>query len=129
MITIALFRARFPEFDDTFYPDEQVQLFIDDTLFYMGTDELRWCDNYDYAQSYLAAHLLTSGTQTEAGDSNTKAGPISQKVAGGVSVARAVFTKDRSDADDFYMATSYGQRFIVIRNMCFVGVLTARVGD
>jgi hypothetical protein len=38
---------------------------------------------------------------------------------------RAVVAKDRSDMDDFYMGTSYGQQFLIIRNTCFVGVLVA----
>ncbi len=126
-ISVGDFRIRFPEFsDDTEYPDARIQLFLDDAAdCYMGVDEARWCNVYDKAQAYLAAHLLTIGTGSEAGDSNTKAGPISSKSAGGVSVTRAVSSKARSDVDDFYMSTSYGQQFVILRNMCFVGVLVA----
>lgn len=125
--TPATFRIRFPEFaDETEYPDARIQMFLDDAAnFYMGTDELRWCGKYDVAQCYLAAHLLTIGTSTEAGDTNTKAGPISSKSAGGVSVTRTVSSKTRSDADEFYMGTVYGQQYINLRNMCFVGVAVA----
>jgi len=121
------FKIRFPEFaDDTEYPDPRVQLFLDDaTNCYMGTDEARWCNKYDYAQAYLAAHLLTVGTGAEAGDSASRAGPVSSKTAGGVSVTKAVTAKDRSDSDEFLMSTSYGQQFLIIRNTCFVGVLVA----
>jgi len=125
--TVAEFRTRFPEFsDDTDYPDARIQLFLDDAAnCYMGTEEGRWCNKYNYAHCNLAAHLLTIGTGTEAGDSSGKSGPVSSKSAGGVLVTRAVVAKNRSDADDFYMGTSYGQQFLITRNTCFAGVLVA----
>jgi len=125
--SVATFRARFPEFsDDTEYTDARVQLFLDDSAnCYMGLDESRWCGKYDYAQAHLAAHLLTIGTSAEAGDSSVKSGPVSSKSAGGVSVTRAIVAKNRSDADDFYMGTTYGQQFLNIRNTCFAGVMIA----
>ena len=124
---VATYRIRFPEFsDDTEYPDERIQLFLDDAAdCYMGTDETRWCNKYDFAQAYLAAHLLTVGSGTEGGNSSANIGPISSKTAGGVSVTKSVVAKDRSDSDDFYMSTSYGQQFLNIRNTCFVGVMVA----
>jgi hypothetical protein len=126
-VTVAAFRARFPEFsDDVTYPDSRVEIFIEDSqLIYMGADEKRWSGKYDYAQAYLVAHLLITAEASEAGDSSVKVGPVSSKSAGGVSVTRAVATKDRSDGDDFYMGTVYGQRFLMIRNACFAGVLVA----
>lgn len=126
-VTATTFRARFPEFSDTTaYPDVRIELFIEDTqLIYMGTDENRWLGKYNYAQAHLAAHLLVSGEASEVGDSSVKVGPVSSKSAGGVSVTRAVATKDRSDGDDFYMGTVYGQRFLMTRNVCFVPVLVA----
>ncbi len=124
--TVEEFRIRFPEFaDETEYPDLRVQLFLDDAVCYIGDDENRWCNKYNMAHCYLAAHLLTAGTGTEAGDNSSKAGPVSSKTAGGVSVTRAVVTKARSDSDEFYSSTAYGQQFLVIRNSCFVGVLAA----
>jgi len=121
---VATFRIRFPEFaDNTEYPDARIQLFLDDTTCFIGTNEARWCGKYNLAHCYLAAHLLTIGTGTEAGDTSSTAGPISSKSAGGVSVTRAVTSKDRSDADEFYSTTSYGQQFLTIRNMCFAGVV------
>lgn len=125
--TVATFRLRFPEFADvTEYPDARIQLFLDDSAdCYMGSDEGRWCGKYDYAQAHLAAHLLTIGTSSEAGDSSVKSGPVASKSAGGVSVSRAVVAKSRSDMDDFYMGTTYGQQFLNIRNTCFVGVTIA----
>ena len=125
--TVTNFRTRFPEFsNETEFPDERIQLFLDDAVdCYLGTDEGRWCNRYDKAQAYLAAHLLFVGTSTEVGDASAKAGPVSSKTAGGVSVTRAVVARDRSDGDDFFSSTSYGQQFLVLRNSCFVGVLVA----
>lgn len=123
---VATFRIRFPEFeDDAVYPAARIQLFLDDTLFYIGTDENRWGLKYNIAQAYLAAHLLIKGTATEVGDTSAASGPIQSKTAGGVSVTRAVVAKDSSAADSFYSTTSYGQQFLIIRNQCFVGVLVA----
>ena len=126
-VSIATFRIRFPEFsDNSEFPDPRIQLFLDDVvLLHIGSDELRWNGKYDIAQAYLAAHLLSKGTGSEAGDSTSKSGSVSSTSAGGVSVSRDTVTKDRSEGDGFYMSTSYGQQFIVIRNTTFVGVLVA----
>lgn len=125
--TVEDFRLRFPEFSDGVeYTDPRVQMFLDDAAnIYIGLDEGRWCGKYNYAQCYLAAHLLHIGTGAEAGDSTSKAGPVSSKTAGGVSVTRAVATSARSNGDDFFMSTSYGQQYLNVRNSCFVGVLVA----
>ena len=126
MITVAEFRLRFPEFEDSLlYTDDRIQLYIDDTIIYIGTDEHHWCNKYKFAQSYLTAHLLVISTSSESGDINVKVGPISSKSADGVSVTRAVIAKARSDQDDFYMSTAYGQQFLIVRNSCFVGVRVA----
>lgn len=125
--TVGIFKTRFPEYsDDTDYPDVRVQLFLDDAvLLHIGDDEVRWGGKYDVAHAYLAAHLLAVGDDTELGDTNTKVGPVASKSAGGVSVSRAVVAKDRSDLDDFYAGSSYGQQFLNIRNRCFAGALVA----
>lgn len=123
--TVEEFRTRFPEFsDDIEYPDPRVQLFLDDAAEDIGTDESRWCGKYGRAHCYLAAHLLTVGTVSEAGDTSAKVGPISSKSAGGVSVSRSVVAKERSDSDDLYASTTYGLQFMSIRNTCFAGVLS-----
>ena len=127
-ISIPDFRIRFPEFaDNTEYPDVRIQMFIDDTVLYIGDDELRWGNKYDTAQAYLTAHLLSLGTGLEAsgGNAPAKVGAITSKSAGGVSVTRASSSKTHSDEDEFYMSTAYGQQFIVLRNRCFVGALVA----
>tara|TARA_R110000851_G_scaffold96792_2_gene209931 strand:+ start:17206 stop:17592 length:387 start_codon:yes stop_codon:yes gene_type:complete len=124
--TVSDFRTRLPEYsDNTEYPDPRIQLFLDDAAEDIGSDENRWCGKYNRAHCYLGAHLLLKGTATEVGDTSSSSGSISSKSAGGVSVGRAVVAKDRSDLDDFYASTSYGQQFLSIRNTCLVGVLIA----
>lgn len=126
MITVAIFRTRFPEFsDDAEYPDARIQLFIDDSVEDIGSDESRWYGKYDRAQAYYTAHLLTVGTKTEAGDASAVSGSIQSKSAGGVSVTRSVSTKTRSDNDELLASTSYGLQFLTIRNSCFVGMMAA----
>lgn len=128
--TVTDFRTRFPEFSDvTEYPDARIQMFLDDAVCYIGTNENYWCKKYNIAQCYLAAHLLLVATKTELSDSSSYAGPVSGKSAGGVSVTRSVVARAGSHADDFYISTSYGQQFIVIRNGCFVGIMVANCGS
>jgi hypothetical protein len=125
--TTGEFRTRFPEFSDPVeFTDARIQLFLDDAAnCYIGTNEPRWCGKYDYAQCYLAAHLLTVGTNSEAGDSSSSSGTVVSKSAGGVSLTRSSVPKGRSDQDDFFMSTVYGQQFLNIRDTCFVGVAVA----
>lgn len=124
MITVAEFRTRFPEFSDPAeYPDPRIQLFIDDSVEDIGSEETRWCGKYDRAQAYYVAHLISSADGTATGSSSAKVGPISSKSAGGVSVSYAVSSKQRSDSDDFLASTAYGIQFLNIRNSCFVGVV------
>lgn len=126
MITVSDFRTRFPEFsDDVEFPDDRVQLFIDDSVDDIGSDEDRWCNKYDRAQAYYTAHLLILGTKTEAGDFTASLGAVKSKSAGGVSVSRGTVDKDRSDNDGLLASTSYGVQFLSIRNSCFVGMLAA----
>ena len=127
--SISTFRLRFPEFsDEVEYPDDRIQLFLDDTaLIYMGSVESRWCGKYDYAHCYASAHLLTLGTNSEVGDTSSSLGPISSKSVDGVSITRAISQVDRSDIDNFFMGTVYGQTFLNIRNTCFAGIIVNNV--
>lgn len=123
---ISSFRKRFPEFsDDIELPNERIQLFLDDAVEDIGSDEDRWGGKYDRAHCYYSAHLLILGAKTEAGDISAITGPIITKAAGGVSVGRSTVAKDLSSGDDMLLTTSYGQYFLTIRNGCFAGVLVA----
>lgn len=124
--TPATFRARFPEFSDPAeYPDPRIQLFLDDATLHIGTDENYWKGRYDIAHCYLAAHLLTVGSKTEGGATGSDVGPIKQKSVGGVSVTKSVVDKDRSEGDLFYSSTAYGQYFLTLRSMTFIGAQVA----
>lgn len=125
--TVPEFRIRFVEFqDDMEFPDATIQMHLDDVvLLYMGTDEKRWNGKYDIAHCYHAAHVLVGGMASEAGSTSPTSGPITNKSAGGVSVSRASTQVKRSTNEDWLMGTTYGQRFLTIRNMCFAGVSTA----
>ena len=124
-IDVPTFRARFPEFTDPPYSDERIQLFIDDTLCYMGEDESRWCGCYDTAQAYLTAHLLALGTASAMGDSAAQAGPLLSAAADGVSYTRAGTSNGVAGSDEFYASTAYGQRFLSLRARCIVPVAVA----
>lgn len=124
---IATFRLRFPEFEDeTLYPDPRIQLFLDDAIITMGDNETRWNNRYNLAQSYLAAHLLSMGTNTEAGAGESSSGIIASKSAGGVSVSFSSTNQaDKSDMDAWLLSTAYGQQYLLLRNSIFVGVMVA----
>jgi hypothetical protein len=99
---------------------------LDDAVsVYMGTDESRWCGNYNYAHCYLTAHLLKVGNSTKLGDSSSKSGTITNRSAGNVSTAYSVNTHSGVTSENWYNSTSYGQTFIIIRDNCLTGVLVA----
>ena len=105
------FRTRFPEFDEPTYPDVRVQLFIDDATATVNTT----CPNSDLMICYLVAHLLTVGTQSANGDSETIKSVASQSV-GDVSISYGGASGD-NPRDNFY-STTYGQRFLDLRKNC-----------
>lgn len=121
------FRTRFPEFPESSSCDDPtIEMHLDDAiLLYMGDNETRWNGKYNIAQLYLAAHLLHISNLRQAGDVSVKAGAISSKSAGGVSVTRDVQSSDRSDEDAQLLSTTYGAQYKNIRDKCFVGFLTA----
>lgn len=110
MVTPATFRARFPEFeDDTTYPDERIELFIDDAEATINSQ----CPNYDLMVSYLTAHLLTISTQTDSGNSSTIKSKASESV-GDVSVS---YNANSKGNNPFY-STAYGQRYMDLKANC-----------
>jgi hypothetical protein len=130
-ITIPEFRDRFPEFSDPVeYPDDRIQMFLNDALCTIGSDPSRWCSEckYDLALSYLTAHLLALGTGSESGNSGAVSGTPTTKTAGGVSVSYSSMSSSSggmSYGEQLYSSTIYGQRYLQIRSSCFVSILTA----
>jgi hypothetical protein len=109
-------QERFPEFEG--YDDDRVQLFLDDAALLMS-DPTRWLDFYDIAQMYLAAHLLTVASGTEAGDSGP-AYPLKRQEVDDVVIENAV-TNISATIDDLF-STSYGKQYVRYRRIAFAGI-------
>ena len=116
--TPAGFKVRFPEFDSV--ADARIQMFIDDTEGFMGTGPGRWCNNYDVAQCYLAAHLLVVGSFQESGDSGVVA-PIKKQEVDDVIIEQAVTANTPKEGE--FGSTSYGKRYLQYRHICFGGYI------
>lgn len=114
--TPGTFKTRFPEFAKM--SDARVQMFIDDTVGFMGasTNSGVWCGNYDVAQCYLAAHLLSLGEFTGEGDSSVKA-PIKKKAVGEVVIEFAIDSVKANEKE--FGTTAYGKRYLSYRRICF----------
>jgi len=126
--TVADFRVKFPQFSDGVeYTDEAIQAALDEAQCYMGTDENHWCGKYDSAQCYLAAHILAGNVVAEADPigAGATSGPISNKLAGDVSVTRQITIRPRSEFEEWLIGTIYGQRYLLLRKTCFANVITA----
>lgn len=112
------FKVRFPEF--AAIADARIQLFLDDAVGFMGAESGRWCNNYDVAQCYLAAHLLVVGTSQEDGDSGVIA-PIKKQEVDDVIIQQAV--SELSAKEGEFGSTSYGKRYLSYRHICFGGYI------
>ena len=115
MVSVADFSARFPEFCDE--DDARVNLFLTDAALLMS-DAGKWLDLYEMAQAYYAAHLLVAANATESGDVGVMA-PVKKQVVDDVAVEQAVEAMSIT-ADDLY-STSYGRRYLQLRNICLAG--------
>jgi len=128
-LSIVDFRLRYCEFADPIdVPDAKIQMFIDDAIaIYVGTDELRWGGKYDIALSYITAHLMTIARGSAGGDTSANIGAITSKSAGGVSLSTSGGASSgvMSRSANFLLSTIYGQQFLTIRDVCFVGVSVA----
>ena len=117
-VTTTTIRLRFPEVASvTAYPDPLLQLKIDDSALYVGTDWGKW---QDIAQSYLAMHFLWLSNLTAGGlDSANAVGPTSQETVGAVSHSTAVKSIDARDTNAGFYSNIYGQEFLRIRKIAF----------
>jgi hypothetical protein len=102
-LSVADFRAEFPEFADTFaFSTDLIQRKLDQAERRISWDYLG--DRADDAQGYLAAHLLLMST-------NASLGMGVQSVTGGpISVSYAGASADGSG----YGATGYGREFLAL---------------
>ena len=109
MITVDLFKIRFPEF--SCLPDEQIQMFVDDSADILN--EAQWGTKYDLGLYYYTAHLVETGQRTAAGNKGPIA-PVSGKAVDGVSISYAV-NQPGEAGDAWLSSTAYGQRYIALR--------------
>lgn len=124
-------RCRYPEFEDTVeYPDNRIELFIYDAQDDIGTDESHWGGTVRYSRALaaLTAHLLVTGSNSEAGDINPIQA-IASKQAGGVKVAhvQSAKTSPKSTYENRLQATTYGQDFLALRRRSFVSAMVVPV--
>lgn len=120
-ITVSDFRARFPEFDDTTYPDSQVEALIEDTCCMFDID--RWDCNYSRGHSLYIAHLLYVRTAQTGGNAGASVLAGKQaKTVDGVSVTYAVNAPDNNN-DAFFAGTSYGREYLMMRSMVGIGAV------
>jgi len=127
-LSIVDFRLRYCEFADPIdVPDAKVQMFIDDAIaIYVGDDPLRWGGKYDIALAYITAHLMTVAMGSAGGDTSASSGAVTAKAAGGVSLSLSgTGGAVESRSVNFLLSTIYGQQYLAIRDVCFVGVAVA----
>jgi hypothetical protein len=111
-LTVAEFKARFPQFVDPPYAESVIQAAITDTL--CNFDQGRWDCLYKRGHSLYVAHLLTIGTNQSAGNSGTNGlDAMQSKSVDGVSVNYATLTPT-SFNEAFFAGTSYGREYLML---------------
>jgi len=111
-LTVAEFKARFPQFVDPPYSEAMIQAAIDDTL--CNFDQGRWDCLYKRGHSLYVAHLLTIGSNQSAGNSGTAGMDATQsKSVDGVSVGYATLAPT-SYTEAFFAGTSYGREYLML---------------
>jgi Protein of unknown function (DUF4054) len=125
MLTVADFRARFPEFlCPNIYPDARILIFLTDALMDINVD--KFGDLAERAQLYLAAHYLAVATGTQQGDASN-VGKVSSKSVDSVSVSYS--GGGESAQADIYESTSYGQIYLgLVKRVC-PGMITVGVNS
>lgn len=111
-LTVAEFRARFPQFVDPPYTEETIQAAISDTL--CNFDQGRWGCLYKRGHSLYVAHLLTIGQNQSGGQTGTTGLDSPQsKAVDGVSVTYAVYAPTNFN-EAFFAGTSYGREYLML---------------
>ena len=131
-LTVAQFRLRLDEFENvTDYPDDLVQMIIDDTESEMA--ESVWGDFFHRGQAFLVGHYLAlrdirkNGQGSEGGQETLK--PIAAESEGDTSVTYVIGSSERmmsgAGKDDLLASTLYGQQFIELRSKAIIGVASS----
>lgn len=111
-LTVAEFRARFPQFVDPPYTDSVIQSAINDTL--CNFDQARWDCLYKRGHSLYVAHLMTIGQNQAGGNSGTNGLDAAQsKTVDGVSVSYTTYTPTNYN-EAFFAGTSYGREYLML---------------
>lgn len=126
MLSPADFRAVFPEFDISRYPDARVQFYLD--LSYSSLNPQVWGQRLDAAAGLHTAHQLTLAgpTVSGGGSGGASSGPrlgtglVASKSIGGVSVSydNNAGQVDRGGA---FNLTNYGKQFLTMLQSGVIG--------
>ncbi len=117
-VTPVTFKVRFPEFDSV--DNSRIQLFLDDATLILNEDF--WDEKYDLGISYLTAHELYLGTQSEAGVTEATSSIASQAVDGtSISFNSAVID---TQSEAYYLSTVYGQKYLWLLRTLGSGAMT-----
>lgn len=132
-ITVAQFRANFPEFADvSVYPDAQVQFWLD--YAYTRLNPHAWADSLDYGVQLFVAHYLTlaqrniaSAASGNAGTSGMVTGLLTQKKVDKVSLNFDTSAVTNAGAGS-YNSTTYGVLYWELMQMAGMGVVQLPAG-
>lgn len=122
MLTLTDLIKRYPAMADL--PQDRFDIFQEDAVLIMGTDDGRWLNFYNPAQAALIAHRITTsgaleGDEDSAGMANA---PVTRTDVDDVQVefAERIWDKLPYQEADLY-STSYGQDYVRWRRMAFAG--------
>lgn len=117
--TVADFHNRFPELVGL--TDSQVQVIIDDCK--LLTPQNRWLDLWTVGIANFVAHEFVIKLNQKNGDNNSMF-PITSQGAGRVSMQQK--TGDQTTDDDlYYQSTTYGQKYLNLKNIIGMGASLA----
>ena len=121
-VTVASFRANFPEFADTsIYPDAAITRFI--VLAANFLNPRQWGAIVDYGTELWVAHNITiSGEKIKTGDVASLGAPITEKHVGevGYSQSPGLLLQGQGDIG-LYAKTTYGLQFWQLMNLVGTG--------
>jgi hypothetical protein len=121
-LTPVTFRAMFPAFDPTIYPDATVQIWLD--LGQNFVDCCLWGNLYQFGQGLWAAHELAkmqiAATAAAGGNPSGISGIMNSKSVGPVSVGYDTSIGTEPDAGQ-YNLTIYGRQYIHFARLMGIG--------
>lgn len=121
MVTSEQLIARYPAMAGL--SDARFNVFLQDSIGFMGDIESRWCNFYDSAQAALIAHLIeTNGGVDGGGALDAGAGPVVRTDVDDVEVEYASGVWNGISPNDTWLySTPYGIAYLQYRRMAFAG--------